>query len=84
MGQYNKILTIRVFNRFYEALYNIVKKDNTTYIVDNIPHTTAGVIRCLIMDYVDMSQYERRRLLKKWNGRHDRRHELFSGKYNKE
>ena len=83
MGQYNKILTIRMHDDFYNQLYKTVKSDNQNK-GKHISHTTAGVIRCLVLDYLEKSQQQRERLLKEWSKSRCRKYELFSGKFDNE
>lgn len=83
MGQYNKILTIRMHKDFYDKLYRTVKSDNENK-GKIISHTTAGVIRCLVLDYLEKSQQQRERLLKDWSKSRCRKYELFSGKFDNE
>lgn len=83
MGQYNKILTIRMHDDFYNQLYRTVKSDNEKK-GKIISHTTAGVIRCLVLDYLEKSQQQRERLLKEWSSSRCRKYELFNGKHDNE
>ena len=79
--QHEKVLVCRVDKRLYKQLRATVARENMN---PNTPaHTTAGVVRCLMMDYLQLSSLSRAKLLRNWNRSNQRRYELFTGRRDK-